>query len=265
MYNERADFEHHLSEVDEAFALLAELNLSPPGGSLLLDIGGGHGMHCGFMQRNDAMVICSDITDYTSLYNGSFIEKIHQKYLRNGFTLDLKRCAFVQADAMRMIFRDQLFDACMSFNAFEHIPDPELAFSEAIRVLKPGGVAYITLDPIWTCDTGSHFFGRVPKPWQHLVTSAEDFRSAMAAAGASPDELSEFPDAMNRKRLKDYATAIEKARARQAFEIVSFDTYAGYSDATFPKHPNHEKALALGYSEEELKLRRLRWVLRKPS
>jgi SAM-dependent methyltransferase len=45
----------------------------------------------------------------------------------------------VVADAHELPFRDQAFDAVVTFNTFEHLYDPERAANEVHRVLKPGG------------------------------------------------------------------------------------------------------------------------------
>ena len=47
---------------------------------------------------------------------------------------------FVCADATRLPFADESFDAVTMFDVLEHIPDHQRAAAEARRVLRPGGV-----------------------------------------------------------------------------------------------------------------------------
>lgn len=47
---------------------------------------------------------------------------------------------FVQGDVGRLPFEDSSFDIVLSLNGFHAFPDKDAAFSEAFRVLKPGGV-----------------------------------------------------------------------------------------------------------------------------
>jgi len=56
---------------------------------------------------------------------------------------------FVQADARAMPFPDGEFDAVWTIFVLEHVPNPEQALREIRRVLKPGGLLY--LSPAWLC------------------------------------------------------------------------------------------------------------------
>jgi ubiquinone/menaquinone biosynthesis C-methylase UbiE/uncharacterized protein YbaR (Trm112 family) len=57
--------------------------------------------------------------------------------------VEVDSCIFhnttVVADAHKLPFRDDMFDAVVSFNTFEHLPNPVKAARELLRVLKPGG------------------------------------------------------------------------------------------------------------------------------
>ncbi|RPH52286.1 MAG: class I SAM-dependent methyltransferase [Planctomycetota bacterium] len=67
--------------------------------------------------------------------------------------------AYVAADAARLPF-GPIFDAVVSFETIEHVPDPERFVAECLRVLKPGG-QFIVSTPnreLWS--------PRSPKPLQ---------------------------------------------------------------------------------------------------
>ncbi len=57
--------------------------------------------------------------------------------------IELEACIFrntdVVGDAHQLPFADEIFDAVISFNTFEHLHDPKRAAGEIHRVLKPGG------------------------------------------------------------------------------------------------------------------------------
>jgi len=60
----------------------------------------------------------------------------------------------LQMDATAMSFADAAFDVVHCSAVMPHIPDPAAALREMVRVLRPGGVAYVTFH-LYTSDTGS--------------------------------------------------------------------------------------------------------------
>jgi SAM-dependent methyltransferase len=59
----------------------------------------------------------------------------------------------LQMDVCEMSFPDETFDFVYSRAVFHHLPDPGAALDAIVRVLRPGGVAYIGLHP-YTSETG---------------------------------------------------------------------------------------------------------------
>ena len=61
----------------------------------------------------------------------------------------------LQMDAAKMTFPDGSFDLVYSYSVFEHLPDPASVLAEMARVLRPGGVGFVSAH-YWTSDSGAH-------------------------------------------------------------------------------------------------------------
>ena len=77
-------------------------------------------------------------------------------------------------DATKLDMPDNSFDLVISMSTFEHIGDVATALAEIRRVLKPGGKALLSFEPIWTCSYGHHLhhFGPIARhmpDWAQLV------------------------------------------------------------------------------------------------
>jgi SAM-dependent methyltransferase len=84
-----------------------------------------------------------------------------------------RRLPVDRMSATRMTFEDEVFDFVYSHSVFEHIDKPELAVREVVRVLKPGGIAYISVHS-YTSHSGQHDPKILSSPgptepyWPHL-------------------------------------------------------------------------------------------------
>jgi len=80
------------------------------------------------------------------------------------------RFHFSVADAAKMPFPENNFDAIVSMNVFEHIMGLEQGVLETYRVLKPGGYAFLHFNPYYS-PWGPHLENWIHFPWSHLLFS----------------------------------------------------------------------------------------------
>lgn len=263
MYDEAADFAEHRTQLEHMDAALARSGLVVDWpNAVVCDVGGGGGLRAGLLAARAKRAHCADVIDQQARFSGEFVKLLAEKFARHGHRLPVDRFAFDVTDAMRLMYRDEWFDFVSSVNTFEHIPDPVRALSEIARVLRPGGHAYVWFDPIWTADTGSHFFHRVPEPWAHLVLDEAQFVLRMRAGGAEDWEVDDFRWAMNRRPLATYDRLFRVEAAAMGLEVLLRDSWSGVTDEAHRTHPNFT-ALQARYPADELLVRGIVAVLRK--
>ncbi|HKP02948.1 MAG TPA: methyltransferase domain-containing protein [Chthoniobacterales bacterium] len=111
------------------------------------------------------------------------------------------RIQFQEGDAQNLPFADGSFDRVVANFALLHLADPERAFAEACRVLKPGGKfgfstwAHLTENPfVKLVDDAIQAHATLdvdlpPGPPYYLFASRDEFREALARAGFDGDSM----------------------------------------------------------------------------
>lgn len=95
---------------------------------------------------------------------------------------------FVEADATRLPFEAGRFDLVVSYNAFEHFPDPDAALVEATRVVRVGGYVYLHFGPLYMSPLGLHAYRAITVPYCQLL-----FPREVLEAYAAREELGPVP------------------------------------------------------------------------
>lgn len=229
-----------------------------------LEIGGSGGLLAGLFAERHGNTICTDIVDWDLKYGGEGIKLLAEKLARNGRILAIDRLKYIPADAQNLFFRDNWFDIVYSLNAFEHIPNPEKALREAIRVTRPGGMIYLRFDPVWTADSGSHFLHLINEPWAHLLLSDNEIAKIMYANGATEEEVSSYRNDMNRLPVSYYRKTIPDVIAELQCDTVFSVDWSGTLDPAFDQHKNRFAAARnIGLGNEDLLVRGFQFVIKK--
>lgn len=264
MYLENEDFLRHEKDVNDIFDIFGYSGIELDESMLLLDVGAGQGMHAGFLAKRFKKIYCIDLIPYNSIYDKSFHKLLAEKYQRNQIHVSMDRLCFIENSATDLIFKDDFFDLTVSINSLEHIHDPQKAIEEMVRVTKPGGYLYITFDPLWTADTGSHFSHRVQEPWAQLILNEQEFIEKMRHNGAGSQEIHDFRHGLNRLPPSYYRTVFGKLTDSHQLEVIDHAAWPGVVKECHTQHPNLAILAARGYSAEALMLRGMRYVLHKP-
>jgi len=113
-------------------------------GERVLDIGCGAGRHAYELYRRGAQVVAADL-------NGDELGPVNGMFAAMKAEEDIPSQAGAQAvsaDMTNMPFPDNSFDKVIASEILEHVPNDRQAMAEIARVLRPGGVASITV-PSW--------------------------------------------------------------------------------------------------------------------
>jgi SAM-dependent methyltransferase len=113
-------------------------------GERLLDLGCGAGRHAFEAARRGARVVALDM-DKSEL---SEVTAIFAAMAEAGEIPDGASGTAVNGDATLLPFPDGSFDKVIAAEVLEHLPADQNAMNEIARILRPGGVAAVTV-PAW--------------------------------------------------------------------------------------------------------------------
>lgn len=107
----------------------------------------------------------------------------------------------IEAGAESLPFSDNTFDFIYSFEVMEHVMDPKKMLEEIYRVLKPGGLSYIT-----TCNYDSFYEGHYGRFWNPFI-GKQGNRKRYIRKHLSPKFLSEL-NFITKKQIKQWVNEI---------------------------------------------------------
>lgn len=141
-------------------------------GDRLLDMGCGAGRHAFEAARRGAHVVALD-TDRSELDQ---VTAVFAAMAEAGEIPDGASAMAVSGDATCLPFADESFDKVIAAEVLEHVPGDQAAMNEIARVLRPGGIAAVTV-PAWlperVCWALSDEYHEVPGGHVRIFTRAE--------------------------------------------------------------------------------------------
>mgnify|MGYP001822645355 FL=1 len=164
--------------------------LLPLGGARLLELG------CGAAEKTRQIVDHSDVREIVA----AEVDQIqHQKNLALD---DLPKVSFRSFGAEAVDEPDNSFDCVLMFKSLHHVPVPmmDTALAEIARVLKPGGLAYIS-EPVFEGD-----FNEIIRLFHdESLVRQEAFEAVQRAVAGGALELADERFFRNRIKLQSFS------------------------------------------------------------
>jgi SAM-dependent methyltransferase len=150
-------------------------------GDQVLDLGCGGGRHAFEMYRRGAHVVAADL----DLKELAPVRGMFAAMSAEGEAPPPATATAVSADATNLPFPDGVFDRVIAAEILEHVPEDSRAVAEIARVLRPGGIAAVTV-PAWLperiCWALSQEYHEVPGGHVRIFTR-DELRVKLAHAG----------------------------------------------------------------------------------
>ncbi|MBX6387448.1 MAG: class I SAM-dependent methyltransferase [Frankia sp.] len=127
-------------------------------GVRLLDLGCGAGRHAFEAYRRGADVVALDYSFDDVVGVGGMLAAMAAE----GQVPATARAGATRGDAFALPFADGTFDRVIAAEILEHLPEDTRAIAELVRVLRPGGLAAVTVPAwlperiCWSLSTGYH-------------------------------------------------------------------------------------------------------------
>ena len=194
----------------------------PLSGKAMADIGSGDGViDLGILHAADpAKIVGYDVsqTDVEALR-----EMAAEAGVADSFP-DAERLAFVESDARHVPAASASFDVVFSWSTFEHVSHPTTMLAEVRRILRPDGVFFLQIWPLYYSMHGGHLWYSIRKPFPHLRMTDDEIHAAVEGKTATDPRREAWDEyqSLNRLTLDDLHRGMLVAGLRATkVELVS--------------------------------------------
>jgi SAM-dependent methyltransferase len=157
--------DHFAGAVDQAVEFLSGDGI-PLAGSRVLDLGCGDGIiSLGLLRRGGAAEVTGiDLVDVEVPFLQRMAAEHGEPPLRDDEPL-----RFLRSEPDLVPLPDESVDIVTAWSVFEHVTEPARLLADVKRVLRPGGVLFIQIWPMYNSEHGSHLWPWFDVPFQHHV------------------------------------------------------------------------------------------------
>jgi SAM-dependent methyltransferase len=100
--------------------------------------------------------------------------------------------SFAASETKRIPAESASFDVAVTWSTFEHVDDPIAMLREVRRILKPHGLLFLQVWPLWHSQHGSHLWQYFPEGFVQLLRPPDEIAAAVRAEPGPDVEWSEI-------------------------------------------------------------------------
>jgi SAM-dependent methyltransferase len=121
---------------------------------------------------------------------------------------------FLRASGMALPVADGAVDVCLSSNVLEHVPDPERMAAQMVRVVRPGGLVWLSWTT-WLSPWGGH----ETAPWHYLGGRRAADRYERRTGRRPKNDYGRSLFALSAARMTRWAREADRAGLVELLEI----------------------------------------------
>jgi SAM-dependent methyltransferase len=205
----------------------------PLAGIAMADIGSGDGViDLGVLRKSEAAKVVG--------YDVNATDRDALRVLAEEFGVaddfpDEERLAFVESGVRNVPAASAAFDVVYSWSSFEHVSHPTAMLAEVRRILRPEGVFFLQIWPLYHSLHGGHLWYSIRESFPHLRWTEEEIREAVEGKPATDprrDAWDEF-QSLNKLTLDQLDRAmlvagLRPVRVELMSETVNLPTDVGH-------------------------------------
>jgi SAM-dependent methyltransferase len=171
----------------------------PLAGKHMADIGSGDGIiDLGVLHKaQPAKIVGYDVnaTDAEALKRAAAEAGIEGEFP------DTNQLAFVESEAQRIPAASGSFDIAYSWSTFEHVSHPTTMFAEVRRILRPHGVFFLQIWPLYYSMHGGHLWYAIREPFPHLRLTPDEIQERVEGHPATDPRRDAWDEFQSLNRL----------------------------------------------------------------
>lgn len=214
--------EHYRQAADELLDFLAEDGLSLEG-QFVADVGCGDGaIDLGLVHRGRPRELIG--FDLEPVDVGWLEREARQAgVLDDGLPPELR---FEVCSSTALPAATHSFDAVVSWSTFEHVQEPVRTLREVRRILRPGGVLFLQIWPLFHSQHGGHVWPWFPSGFAHLRQPAEEIEQVVRDGPIGTDADADFIVREARSLNRITIDELQRSLLSAGFDIAKFQLMA---------------------------------------